>query len=133
MLLPLLPIPSPRRPLLSGDPARGWVGWDTSPHAHAHRHGTAASPGGFKTSPHSDLVLSSACLLDTASGLKVVAQSQNPAGWSAALFPNATSHEGDVSYAVDCSAGCLFNVTADPGEHVNLATTQVSPPGKPPK
>jgi len=79
-------------------------------------------------SPHAgtDLVLSSNCLLDVSAGLKLITGSQNPAGWAANLFPNNTSAEGDVSFSVDCAQGCLFNVTADPNEHDNLALSQVA-------
>jgi hypothetical protein len=73
-------------------------------------------------SPHSQpLPLSTNALLDPSTGLKLITGNQNPAGWAAALYPNSTSSEGDTGFAADCSAGCLFNVTADPGEHHDLS------------
>ena len=79
----------------------------------------SGSPGAA-AGPHAELALSSTALLDVASGLKIIVGKQNPAGWSAYLFPNSTSVDSDATYAVNCSAGCLFNVSSDPSEHFDL-------------
>lgn len=47
---------------------------------------------------------------------------QGPAGWQGATYPNASSEARDPNYSRACGrAGCLFNVSADPTEHVDLA------------
>ena len=38
------------------------------------------------------------------------------------MYPNASSPQESIQQALDCgSTGCLFNVSADEGEHHNLA------------
>ncbi len=47
-----------------------------------------------------------------------------PAGWAGPVYPNASSAAHSIDVDVDCgTAGCLFNVTADPGEHNDLAAS----------
>jgi arylsulfatase I/J len=72
------------------------------------------------TSPHAELPISDNSLLDVTTWLKLVMGTQNPGGWSGFLYPNSTSADSDPSYAVDCTAGCLFNVSSDPSEHHDL-------------
>ena len=36
-------------------------------------------------------------------------------------YPNATTHNHSTDVSLDCSHGCLFDVVADPTEHVDIA------------
>lgn len=47
------------------------------------------------------------------------------AGWTGTLFPNSSSPErafDPTRVTANCSAGCLFDVVADPSEHHDLAS-----------
>jgi arylsulfatase B len=77
--------------------------------------------GANATSPHAELPLSPSAIIE--GRWKLLLGQQAVAGWTGPLFPNASSpvhspHE-DV---LECGAkGCLFDVEADPGEHVDVA------------
>ena len=73
---------------------------------------------------HAELPLSSRALLDARSGLKLLFGSQHSSGWQGPSYPNASSALHDPSKALlDCTRGCLYNVTADPTELHDLAAT----------
>lgn len=71
---------------------------------------------------HDEIPLSDAALLDAVSGLKWLKGNQSPSGWQGPRYPNASSHANDPNFALACgTAGCLFNVSADPHELHDLA------------
>ena len=73
---------------------------------------------------HEYIPLSNVALLESATGLKYLRGRQAPAGWQGEVYPNETSNEHPAGYALVCGGkeeGCLFNVSADPTEHTNLA------------
>lgn len=90
--------------------------------------------GAIATSPRTEILLASS-YADKARGgagkngsaalivgdMKLVRFSQQYCFWTAPLYPNAsTTHAHEE--ACDCgAAGCLFNITADPTEHHDLA------------
>lgn len=46
----------------------------------------------------------------------------SPAGWAGPAYPNSSTTNHSISNLLNCGQdGCLFNVTADSGEHENLA------------
>ena len=53
--------------------------------------------------------------------LKLVNGTQGYLGWwQGPLFPNASSLMPPHAHVATCEGGCLFDLTADPGEHDNL-------------
>ena len=42
--------------------------------------------------------------------------------WTGPQFPNSSSNPSDWETAVDCTLGCLFNLSQDPEERHDLAT-----------
>jgi arylsulfatase I/J len=47
------------------------------------------------------------------------------AGWTYPDYPNAETKQSEMyDQTLNCSAGCLFNVAADPGEYRDLADSQ---------
>jgi len=43
------------------------------------------------------------------------------AKWAGPLYPKVAASGNET---LDCNSGCLFNVTADPGEHNDLGSEQ---------
>jgi arylsulfatase I/J len=80
--------------------------------------------GGAAPYTHAEIPLSSRALLDSTNGLKLVLDTQNPSGWQGVRYPNATSNAHNPNVGLDCSAGCLFNVSADPRETTDLGEAQ---------
>jgi hypothetical protein len=75
--------------------------------------------------PHgsTSIPLSTYALLNPSTKLKLIyGNTQTPAGWSALVYPNSTSTDADTNFGEDCTLGCLFNVSSDPGEHFDLAS-----------
>jgi hypothetical protein len=61
-------------------------------------------------------------VLPTGQWYKLLTGTVNVAGRGAPVFPNSTSPDpNDLS--VDCGAGCLFDVMADPSESHDLASS----------
>ena len=89
--------------------------------------------GANATSPRTEVVLG-ACAggaadgptavqgLVRADGLKLLVASLDNAVWQGPFYPNATTSWNNTP--VDCGSGCLFDVFADPGEHVDLAAAR---------
>ena len=54
--------------------------------------------------------------------LKLILGIQSYSFWQSPVYPNATTnHTAETTF--DCGDGCLFNITRDPSEYVDLATT----------
>lgn len=71
---------------------------------------------------HAELPLSRTALLDARSHLKLLRGKQHPAGWQGPRYPNASSRVSSPNFDLECGrTGCLFNVSSDPYEHINLA------------
>ena len=78
--------------------------------------------GAVAASPRSEVVLDSTSNGAIISGdLKLVFGTQKISFWQGPVYPNATCPKGANSPTFDCGRGCLFNVTADPSEHDDLA------------
>ena len=52
--------------------------------------------------------------------MKLILGLQSYGFWQGPVFPNATTNPSNGS-TFDCGAGCLFNITEDPSEHVDLS------------
>ena len=52
---------------------------------------------------------------------KMLVHSVQQSGWTGPLFPNSTTHGTcfDGGCVLDCSHGCLFELSSDPTEHVD--------------
>lgn len=72
---------------------------------------------------HAEIPLSSDALLDARTQLKFLRGKQHPAGWQGRTYPNASSPAHAPSNAtLACgTGGCLFNVSSDPTEQIDLA------------
>ena len=42
-------------------------------------------------------------------------------GYSGAVYPNASSPGASPNQWIDCGAGCLYDLSVDPGEELNIA------------
>lgn len=81
----------------------------------------AAISGISKTAPRTELMLgimSGGALLD--GKLKYVEGVQAPDWWYGSHSPNCTSDTGSHNQAANCGAGCLYDLSTDVSEHVNL-------------
>ena len=110
-----LPYPTDERAAASGlpplDSANAWP---------ALFGGGGGEGGGYT---HALLPLSSDALLDATTGLKLLLGAQHPSGRLGPRYPNASSPSADPNVDGGCgSAGCLFNVSADPEERHDLAS-----------
>jgi arylsulfatase I/J len=87
--------------------------------------------GGNTSEAHLELPLSSLALLDTVTGYKIVVGTQRYNMWTPSVEwpPDYNCTDRAASTPLTCKPagaageewGCLFNVHADPNEHVNLA------------
>jgi len=77
--------------------------------------------GAVENSPRTEIMLSSESNGALISGdMKIIYGLQTYAFWQSPIYPNAsTDHSKETEF--DCGTGCLFNITADPSEYVNLA------------
>ena len=57
--------------------------------------------------------------------MQIILSSQSPDWWYGPYSPNCSG--GNGGHPHNCDQGCLFDLVADPTEHVNLKATQ---PGK---
>ena len=48
------------------------------------------------------------------------------AGWTGPEYPNTTNPDGGINATVNYGTGCLFNITKDPEERVNIAETETA-------
>jgi len=72
------------------------------------------------TSPRTEILVTETCLIQ--GDLKLIRGSVSPAGWAGVAYPNASTAQHSIDYKIDCGdKGCLFNISADEGEHFNLA------------
>lgn len=59
---------------------------------------------------------------------KVVTGVQPMTGWTGPTYPNNTGPQPQyfpvLTWKYDCGSGCLYDIEADPTEHVNLASSQ---------
>ena len=75
------------------------------------------------TSPRTEFAASSNALV-TARFKLIEGTAVGSASWQGALWPNASSPAHPINAVVmNCSSGCLFDVAADPGEHVDVAAS----------
>ena len=76
--------------------------------------------GANATSPRTGFPLSATAYVTAR--WKLILGQPDHAGWTGPLWPNASSPEKDVVPIVaDCREGCLYDVAADPGEHLDVA------------
>lgn len=76
--------------------------------------------GANATSPRQEIPVSTQTLIQ--GDLKFIQGSMGFATWTGVVYPNASSAEGPIEVQLPCGAsGCLFNVTADPTEHTDIA------------
>jgi len=73
--------------------------------------------------PYVNLQRTAVLMLDD---YKLITNANILAEWNGQYWPNSTSYLGvcGQSGVLDCGAGCLFDVAADPGEHTDLAKAQ---------
>ena len=74
--------------------------------------------GQNSTSPRIDIPASNFTLIS--GDYKIITGSLNFSVWTSPQSPNTTT--GQLHVIENCGDGCLFNIKADPTEHVNLAT-----------
>lgn len=78
--------------------------------------------GTNKTSPRVEFAASATAFVTTQFKL-IEGAFVGSAAWQGSLWPNASSPAHPINpVSADCSASCLFDVLADAGEHVNVAS-----------
>jgi len=99
-----------------------WMGNTTTPPRTEIAVGTAYgnSHGGgnqFEATSIEALIRNDMKLILTAPG-----QPLDEAIWTGPQYPNASSNQSAWLDAIDCSKGCLYNLTADPNEHNDVSS-----------
>jgi arylsulfatase I/J len=75
------------------------------------------------TSPRQDIPVSYDTLIS--GDFKILTGTMDQAGWTGPQYPNATNPDGGINATVNCgTTGCLFNITKDPEERVNIVETE---------
>jgi arylsulfatase I/J len=76
--------------------------------------------GANATSARSEFAASASALVEAR--FKLIVGRPGSAAWQGTLWPNASSPAQPINpVTANCSEGCLFDVAADAGEHVDLA------------
>jgi len=55
--------------------------------------------------------------------LKIILGIQSYGFWTGPVYPNATTNHS-AEHSFNCNEGCLFNITQDPSEYTDLASTK---------
>ena len=77
------------------------------------------------SSPRTDVPISYKTLIS--GDYKILTGPIKQAGWTGPQNPNVSNPSGEISAVQPCGdAGCLYNIKEDPGEHNNLAKTNVT-------
>jgi len=75
--------------------------------------------GSTNTSPRGELPVDENTLIQ--GDWKLILGSPQYSSWTGPIYPNATSPNHNVNVQINCSQGCLFNLTADPNEYNDVA------------
>ena len=76
------------------------------------------------TSPRQDIPVSYDTLIS--GDYKILTGMMDQAGWTGPEYPNTTNPDGGINATVNCGTGCLFNITKDPEERVNIAEMETA-------
>ncbi|EGD76972.1 hypothetical protein PTSG_07315 [Salpingoeca rosetta] len=76
--------------------------------------------GAAGSSPRDTVLVSRECLVHKE--WKLLTKEQHYANWGGPQYPNAsTAHDSIANYKINCTGGCLFNLTADMEERHDVA------------